>query len=166
MGKKRVERATSSSIQRVPHAGLTAGRPPNPNPNPHPNPHPNPNPSPNPAPHPDQAFLQGVVLPAIAEREAAGEFRSFTAELDRWDLAAPVAAPVTGGGRGGGEGGGGEGGEGGGGEGGGGEGGGGEGGGGEGGGGPPACGAEAATGATTAAKEGHGESADISPTTQ
>ena len=98
------------------------------------------------------------MLPAIAEREAAGEFRSFTAELDRWDLAAPVAAPVTGGGRGGGEGGGGEGG--------GGEGGGGEGGGGEGGGGPPACGAEAATGATTAAKEGHGESADISPTTQ
>ena len=54
----------------------------------------------------------------------------------------------------------------GGGEGGGGEGGGGEGGGGGGegggGGGSPACGAEAATGATTAAKEGRVDSADIS----
>ena len=39
-----------------------------------------------------QAFLHSVVQPAIAQREAAGEFRAFCTELDRWDSTAPVAA--------------------------------------------------------------------------
>eukprot|EP00908_Phaeocystis_cordata_P018750 Transcript_30211.p1 GENE.Transcript_30211~~Transcript_30211.p1 ORF type:complete len:433 (+),score=157.46 Transcript_30211:71-1300(+) len=38
-----------------------------------------------------QAFLHDVIHPAIAAREAAGEFRAFCRELDRWDITAPLA---------------------------------------------------------------------------